>query len=225
MKEYIISKKRKNQMLIGEDEISEGLYNVVFGGVILYGFLINILLVLLFSNMFENIDVEIVSIFMLVGGLISILIVGFSKKAIISFLGFSMLSISMGCELVGIVSQYEVVEIKIALIATIVIVIVMMILGYFFPSIFQSMGKGLFIILLLDVICTVIFGLIFDLEIVILSFIGVIIFSLYITYDWINANDCKKTINNAIFSACDLYLDILNLFLSILKMVDFLSDD
>lgn len=225
MKEYIISKKRKSQMTIGQDEISEGLYNVVFGGVILYGFLINTLIVLFFSNMFENVDVEIMSIFVLVGGLISILAVGFSKNAIISFLGFSLLSISMGCELATIVSRYEVVEIKIALIATIIIVIVMTTLGYFFSSIFQSMGKGLFIILLLDVICTVIFGLIFDFEIVILSFIGVIIFSLYIAYDWVNANDCKKTINNAIFSACDLYLDILNLFLSILKIVVFLSDD
>ena len=48
----------------------------------------------------------------------------------------------------------------------------------------------------------------------------IIIFSLYIGYDWHVAQSYSKTVDNAIDSAIDLYLDLINLFLRILDILD-----
>ena len=45
------------------------------------------------------------------------------------------------------------------------------------------------------------------------------IFSLYIGYDWYRAQAYPKTLDNAVDSAIDLYIDIVNLFLRILALM------
>ena len=47
----------------------------------------------------------------------------------------------------------------------------------------------------------------------------VLIFSGYIGYDWARANRLPKTLDNAIDSAAALYLDIINLFLRLLRLM------
>ena len=53
----------------------------------------------------------------------------------------------------------------------------------------------------------------------ILDWIVVLIFCGYIGYDWSRANQIPKTIDNAIDSAAALYMDIINLFLRILRIL------
>ena len=53
----------------------------------------------------------------------------------------------------------------------------------------------------------------------VLSWVGVVIFSLYIGYDWARANTCAPTLDNAVDLAANLYLDIINLFLRILSLL------
>ena len=48
----------------------------------------------------------------------------------------------------------------------------------------------------------------------------VTIFSLYIGYDWSRACSYEPTLDNAIDSACDLYLDIINVFLALLRILN-----
>ena len=47
----------------------------------------------------------------------------------------------------------------------------------------------------------------------------VIIFSLYIAHDFSVAQMYPKTIDNAVDSALDIYLDIINLFIRILSII------
>jgi FtsH-binding integral membrane protein len=47
----------------------------------------------------------------------------------------------------------------------------------------------------------------------------VLIFSGYIGYDWARANQLPKTLDNAIDASAALYLDIVNLFLRILRLL------
>ena len=49
--------------------------------------------------------------------------------------------------------------------------------------------------------------------------VGAGIFTLYIGYDWYKAQAYPKTLDNAVDSALDLYLDIINLFLKILRIL------
>lgn len=51
------------------------------------------------------------------------------------------------------------------------------------------------------------------------SWVGAIIFSLYIGYDCWKSQKYVKTVDNAIDSAIDVYLDIINLFLEILTIM------
>ena len=47
-----------------------------------------------------------------------------------------------------------------------------------------------------------------------------LIFCGYIGYDWVEAQNKYKTLDNAVDSAMDLYLDIINLFVRLLSSKD-----
>ena len=47
----------------------------------------------------------------------------------------------------------------------------------------------------------------------------VLIFSGYVGYDWSKAQIFPKTLDNAIDSAADIYVDIVNLFIRILRIM------
>ena len=51
------------------------------------------------------------------------------------------------------------------------------------------------------------------------ALIGAVIFSLYIGYDYWKAQQYPKTVDNAVDSALDIYLDIINLFMRILSIL------
>jgi len=53
----------------------------------------------------------------------------------------------------------------------------------------------------------------------IIDWIVVLIFCGYIGYDWGRANNIPRTVDNAVDSAAELYMDIINLFLRILRIL------
>ena len=62
-------------------------------------------------------------------------------------------------------------------------------------------------------------------NLLIVSWFAAIIFSLYIGYDFLKANELRYTVDNAVDSAVDIYLDIINLFLRILEILGSRRDD
>ena len=53
----------------------------------------------------------------------------------------------------------------------------------------------------------------------IIDYVVVLIFCGYVGYDWAKANVQTKTVDNAIDSASELYVDIVNLFVRILRIL------
>lgn len=53
----------------------------------------------------------------------------------------------------------------------------------------------------------------------IIAWISAIIFSLYIGYDFVSAQQAKHTVANAIIYGADIYLDLVNLFVEILRIL------
>ena len=51
------------------------------------------------------------------------------------------------------------------------------------------------------------------------DWVFVLLFSLYTAYDWVKAQAYPKTFDNAVDSAIDIYLDIINLFLRLLSII------
>ena len=86
------------------------------------------------------------------------------------------------------------------------------------PDTFLSMGKTLLVALIVCIIVDVI-ALFLGYNLVIIDYAVTFIFSLLVGYDWARANACVKTVDNAVDSAAELYIDIINLFLRILSIL------
>jgi len=118
-----------------------------------------------------------------------------------------------------IVSQYEPTLVLEAIQITAMVTVVMMILGSAFPKFFQSIYRGLFLALLAVIIIELFQIFILKRHSDWIDWAVVLIFCGYIGYDWGRANRIPKTIDNAIDSAAAIYMDIINLFVRILRIL------
>jgi FtsH-binding integral membrane protein len=99
----------------------------------------------------------------------------------------------------------------------------MMILASILPNLFSRMGTALFIALSVSLLANFI-AMLLGYNGDAFNWIFVIIFSLYIGFDWYRAQQFPKTLDNAIDCVLDLYLDIINLFLRILEIISRRND-
>lgn len=215
------TKDRKAERMNFADSIAPATYNLIIGGVLLYGFIVNALIVWLGSDFFHAIASEHYFIFIIgyfilcfAGSAISLK----AQKPIISFLGYNLVVVPIGALLSVFLPAYYISDILLAIVTTGAVTAAMMILGTIYPRFFAKLGRTLIVSLLIGIIANLI-ALIFGYSGNILNWFFVIIFSLYIGYDWQKAQMYPKTADNAVDSALDLYLDIINLFLRLLRII------
>jgi FtsH-binding integral membrane protein len=118
-----------------------------------------------------------------------------------------------------VVAQYKPELVLQAMQVTGIVTFTMMILGTIFPRFFQKIAGALAISLLIVIIVEAVQVYIFKMHSGIIDWIVVMIFCGYIGYDWSRANQIPKTVDNAIDSAAALYMDIINLFIRILRIM------
>lgn len=210
---------KEKRILKTGNEVITNVYNLVIGSVLLWGILINIFMANMFTDAILAMNQWVLIIIYFIGSLISMMIVYRNTNPIMSFIGFTGLSMSMGLLLTYYVSYFDIGSISIAFITTAVVTIAMMILATIFPAFFKKMGRVLFFSLLITVIAEIVVSLIMRVNTTIFDFIIVIIFCGYTGYDWVKAQEYNKTLNNAIDSAADIYVDTVNLFVRILSII------
>lgn len=206
----------------GEVEISERSFNLLIGGVLLWGFLVNFVMVAAFgaqiTRMVENMGMVpfLIGYFVLViAGSVMI-----SKGSTgLSFIGYNLIALPIGVVICACVDGVPVSVVQSALLVTAIVTLSFMILASIFPGFFLSMGRVLGISLIVAILAEVVTTFLFHTYAPIFEWIFVVIFSLYIGYDWARANTCARTVNNAVVLAASLYLDIVNLFLRILEIM------
>lgn len=207
----------------GETEISERSFNLIIGGVLLWGFLLNYLMVALFG---AQISAAMANtnplVFLLVYfGLVIIGSVLLNKESpVLSFIGYNLIALPIGVVVCACVTGVPVGIVKSAVLVTAIVTLSFMILATAFPGFFLSMGRTLFVGLLVAIVAELVSTLIFHTVSSVFEWVFVAIFSLYIGYDWARANTCARTVDNAIDLAANLYLDIINLFLRILEIMN-----
>ena len=156
---------------------------------------------------------------------IGVLINGASQNPIVSFLGYNLVAIPFGI-LLGVslpAANIPVETIQSVALTTGGVTCFMMFLGTVKPNVFLRMGSTLFWALI-GLIVLRVAGM-FVPAIAAMGWIDWLaagIFSLYIAFDWARAGFMPKTVDNAVDVALALYLDIINLFLSLLNIA---SDD
>ncbi len=202
------------------DTISRRTFYGILTAVLLWGFvLMSIISLMTLEAKFTVIE------FLLIGlviPLVGICLSAFSKKPTISFVGFNLvvggLTAVIGPALNIHASKHPGIVLD-AIILTAVITCVMGASGVIFPRFYRRIGGMLFVALLAVVIVSVlgIFFPFFDFGWV--AYLAAGVFSLYIGYDMHRATVIPATVDNAIDVAVALYVDIINLFLQILKIL------
>lgn len=202
-------------------KLSPKAYNLVLGGIVLYALVANILLCLFCGPIFSRMD----PIALILGELILSIIgifFGRSKNLTVRFLGYNLIVIPFGAVLTVILPAFAAEAVFLAIVLTAVVTVGMVTLSTLFPAYFSRLGPALGISLLLSLTVDIITWLLgYPLNII--TGVYVVLFSLYLGFDWHKAQSCNKDVSNAIESAIDLYLDITNLFLDLLQLID-LSD-
>ncbi|MDH0446738.1 Bax inhibitor-1 family protein [Shewanella bicestrii] len=200
--------------------IGAGLYNLVIGLTLLWGFAVNYMMV-------SHIDPEAIAsvnpwIFFIgyfASCFFGIYLFQSSSNPLVSFIGYNFVVVPFGLIINMVVSQYDPELVTEAIRITGLVTIAMMCLGTLFPAFFQKIAGVLTMALLLVIVVELIEIFIFNTHHGILDWIVVVIFCGYIGYDWGRANQIPKTVDNAVDSAAALYMDIINLFLRILRIL------
>ena len=200
--------------------ISGPLYNLVIGLTLCWGFGINWWMVTNISpEAIASVNSWVFFIGYFASCFLGVYLFSSSDKPIVSFIGYNFVVVPFGFIINLVVSQYDTALVSEAIRITGLVTIGMMCLGTLFPAFFSKIAGALTIALLLVIVVELIEIYVFGIHHGILDWIVVLIFCGYIGYDWGRANQIPKTVDNAIDSAAALYMDIINLFLRILRIL------
>ena len=205
------------------DQVSPHIYNMVIGLTLLWGFAMNYIMVTKFQVEIEQLIAQVGGLGLIIGYFVScffgIYLYTSSDSALVSFVGYNFVVVPIGVLLTPFIQMYDPLIIEKALYATGAVTSSMMMLGGLYPAFFLKLGRVLFFSLLFVIIAELLMMFVggFDLEVI--DWIVVLIFCGYIGFDWARANTLPKTLDNAVDSAASLYLDIINLFIRLVRIL------
>jgi FtsH-binding integral membrane protein len=142
-----------------------------------------------------------------------------SKQPAISFIGYNFVVVPFGLVVNVVVSRHDPDLVLQAIQLTAAVTIMMMVAGSFAPKFFQKIHTTLTIALLYVLIVELFQIFVLKIHSDWIDWVIAIIFCGYIGYDWGRANQIPKTVDNAIDSAAAIYMDIINLFVRILRIL------
>jgi len=200
--------------------ISAAAYNLTIGLTLCWGFAVNWLMV---TNIppeeVSSINIWVFLIGYFASCFFGIYLFNSSTNPAISFIGYNFVVVPFGLIINLVVSQYDSALVSDAIRITGLVTVAMMCLGAMYPAFFQKIVGALTVALLMVIIVELVEVFIFGIHHDIIDWIVVLIFCGYIGYDWGRANQIPKTTDNAIDCAAALYMDIINLFLRILRIL------
>ena len=199
-------------------KVTERSYNLTIGLTLLWGVLINVVMSVFFTYQILSLNYLLVLVLYFVGTIGCSILVHKSDSPAVSFAGFTGMAVSMGLLLTFYVTIFTAHSVSYAFIATALVTVIMVILSMLYPDFFQNLGRTLFISLLACIIIQVAGMFLLGLPMTIIDYAVALIFCGYIGLDWCRAQRYPKTLDNAIDSAADIYLDVVNLFIRILAI-------
>ena len=131
--------------------------------------------------------------------------------------GYCMVTLTLGFLMAIVLTGYTAASIQRAILITAIIAISFATLGFAWPQLFRRIFP----------ICVAALGIMIIIEIV-MMFLGIpsgwndwvviVIFCGLIGYDFYQAATDEPTVDNAIWYACEIYLDLINIFLRVLNI-------
>lgn len=208
------------QELNGASLISRRKFNILMSGTLLWGFVIDLNIIIHFQETVAAINPIALIVIYLIVAFGSVHVGKKSDNPLVSFAAFSALATVMGMLLAVVIMDYTGTEVMRAFLHTAAVCTVVGLLSSIFPNLFLRLGKGLFAV----------FISIFVMEIAAIFIIGsvpdfvtlamILVFAGYFGYDLVKSQNCLPTVDNAVDSAMDIYVDVILLFLEILARGD-----
>lgn len=206
--------------LLNYKQLDASTYNLVLGGLLLYGFLVDGLICYFMGDLLYYASSGVL-IGLLVGYIVCVIlsvVLSHSQSAVVNFIGYNLLVIPLGMVLSLSVAVVSFQTVLMALLGTAGFVVVMVAVSYLKPDFFLSLGPTLGFALLGTIVVELVLALLgFGTEWADYLVIG--IFTLYLGFDWQRANRVTPSIRNAILSATQIYLDIVNIFIRLLRIL------
>ena len=220
---YLNDRKRQRLESGEVDRISSRSFNVAMCGVLAWGFLVNAVMVYFLGDMMLQVASRIKWWMWLLAYLVptfaGIFIAAKSTNPFISFVGYNLVVLPIGLMLAMILPMFPVEIILKAMTLTAIVTLTMLVLAIVTPQFFLGLGRTLFVALLVGLLAEVVATFIFGYRGMLFDWLFVIIFSGYIGYDVARSQAFPKTLDNAVDSALDIYLDIINLFIRLLSIL------
>lgn len=205
------------------DQISARRYNAVMLLTLLWGFLVNTVMVYYFAIPIMRLLSGVGPLWIFIGyfvlAIAGIAISARSTNPWISFLGYNLLVLPIGVLLCLILPGIPVAIVTKALLLTGIVTATMTLLGLVAPNVFLGMGRTLFIALIVGILAELVATFLFHYTGTAFDWLFVVLFSGYIGYDVAKSQIYPKTVDNAVDCALDIYLDIINIFIRLLALL------
>jgi FtsH-binding integral membrane protein len=199
--------------------ISDRAFYCVVAATLFFGFFVNAMEVIFLYDYFATWNVVVFTIVYVVMLIVGVLINVISRNPIVSFIGYCMVVLPIGALLSLVVPYTSYKVVRSAFLATSLITGAMVLLAILYPKIFYSMIQVVGICLIIALIYQL-FAVFTGFGIgSIIDWLVVLLFCCYIGFDVSLARNRPKTLDNAVDSACGLYLDIINLFVRLLAIM------
>ncbi len=214
----------KRRVLQPDDvEISPTAFNAVIGGITVWGLLLNYMMVVFLSEpilrMLDGLNPA-VAVLLYIGLVIVGSLMIRSESPLTSIIGYHLIAVPVGVIVCVALQGRGVETVRTAIALTGAVTCLFTVLGFAFPNFFRSTGRVLGIGLIASIGVELIASFILRRYFGFLDWVLVALFSMYIGYDWARANSCARTLNNAVDLAANLYVDIINLFLRLLRILE-----
>ncbi|NQV49869.1 MAG: Bax inhibitor-1 family protein [Candidatus Marinimicrobia bacterium] len=200
--------------------ISDAKYNLTIGADLLWGFLVNwVLVISIDPALLININKFVFLALYFGSAFYGIHLFTKSDDPLTSFIGYNFVVVPFGLIVNMVVSQYSTEIVLEAIQITGGVTLLMMLMGSLYPDFFKKISGALTAALIAVLIVEMFQLFVLGIHHNWIDWAVAAIFCGYIGYDWGRANQIPKTLDNAVDSAAALYMDIINLFLRILRIL------
>lgn len=218
-----LNDRKKVRLESGEaDRLSSRTFNLLLMGFLLYGFLVNAVMVYYFASPIMGIVANIgwwSLLLYLVPSFIGVIMAVNSNNPAVSFLGYNLVVLPFGMLLAVIIPGLPFQIVVKAMILTAMVTATMMVLASIKPAFFLGLGRTLLVALVIGIVAELVATFLLGYRGNLFDWLFVILFSGYIGFDIAKSQAYPKTLDNAIDSALDIYLDVINLFIRLLSIL------
>ena len=216
--------RKKVRIQSGEaDRLSSRTFNLVLTGLLVYGLLVNAVMVYYLAYPLMNLMAGMgfwgrLLIFIL-PMFVGVFMAAKSSNPVVSFIGYNLVVLPIGMLLATIIPGLPAAIVTKAMFLTAMVTATMMLVAAIKPEFFLGLGRTLGIALIIGIIAELVATFLLGYRGELFDWLLVILFSGYIGYDIAKSQAYPKTLDNAVDSALDIYLDVINLFIRLLAIL------